>query len=274
VATAPVATTTHITKRNESGKRNRFPTDAEKNGEVGRTPRGVTIQENGDDSPKFRLPRLEVNPMKRDGLPPGEQRLRAACNGDNLAVADYMMSEMQFFFDEKMTKVLACLTATEKQLQTVLDAQNDTLRELSSVKSMLDTHGIQQNRIAATVAQAPAERREEERKGDQKRMEVERRKEGQKRMEAGRREEGQKRMEAGKERVPEERRRGKARRRRWRRRRRRRLPRGSGQLRGGPSGPRSPPGPTGPTQHGTGESIRCATPTPPPPPPPTIGSGG
>jgi hypothetical protein len=233
-ATAPVATPAHITKRNENGKRNRFPTDPEKNGEVGHTPRGVTTQENGDSSPKFRLPRPEVNPNKRDGLPPGEQRLRAACNGDNLAVADYMMSEMRFFFEEKMTKVLARLTETEKQLETVLDAQIDTLRELSSVKSMLDAHGIQQNRIAATVASGTQHNAPQPSQRDKRRIEEEeekRREEARKREEKKRREAekrkgkgkegapqeketveetvGQKRMEAEKEKAPEERRREK-----------------------------------------------------------------
>jgi hypothetical protein len=81
-----------------TGKRGRFLSEAEKNGEVGRTPGGIVEIEGGDDTALFALPRPVVDPhSRRDGLAPPTQQLRARLNDDNLAVSDYQLSQIQDF---------------------------------------------------------------------------------------------------------------------------------------------------------------------------------
>jgi hypothetical protein len=227
--TASVATPTpaHLAKKNTHGKRVRGKAD------LGRTPGGIVAMEGGDRTPKFGIPPVFKGPGSTEGLSLGEQKLRSAVSADNAGMARYIMTGLGEYLGNMLT---ASHEAHAAQLQSVLANQGkiyeelqSTRRKVAALEAKLEHQSIQQNRIAATVAQgttaAPQptqrnegqekrerekrerEKREREKREGQKRMEAERREEGQKRMEAGKEKVDQKRMEAEKERAPEERRR-------------------------------------------------------------------
>jgi type IV secretory pathway VirB10-like protein len=174
--------------------------------------------EGGDRTPKFGIPPVFKGPGSTEGLSPGEQKLRSAISADSAGMARYIMTGLGEYLGNMLT---ASHEAHAAQMQSVLANQGkiyeelqSTRRKVAALEAKLEHQSIQQNRIAATVAQGttaappPAQRNEEQEKKEREKRERERR-EGQKRMEAGKREEGQKRMEAEKERAPEERRREK-----------------------------------------------------------------
>jgi hypothetical protein len=90
-----------------TGKRSRFLSEAEKNGEVGRSPGGIVEIEGGDDTVLFALPRPVVDPHSRDGLAPPKQLLRARLNNDNLAVSNYQLSQIQDFVQQAINAVIS-----------------------------------------------------------------------------------------------------------------------------------------------------------------------
>jgi hypothetical protein len=139
-----------------TGKRGRFLSEAEKNGEVGRTPGGIVEIEGGDDTALFAIPRPIVDPHNRDGLAPPKQLLRSRLNNDNLAVSDYQLSQIQDFVQQAINAVIsnanALHAATSACLVAVEEAHAATNQELTTLKALLETQGIQQNRVAASIA--------------------------------------------------------------------------------------------------------------------------
>jgi flagellar biosynthesis GTPase FlhF len=139
-----------------TGKRGRFLSEAEKNGEVGRTPGGIVEIEGGDDTALFAIPRPIVDPHNHDGLAPPKQLLRARLNNDNLAVSDYQLSQIQDFVQQAINAVIsnanALHAATSTGLVAVEEAHAETNQELTTLKALLETQGIQQNRVAASIA--------------------------------------------------------------------------------------------------------------------------
>jgi hypothetical protein len=99
----------------------------------------------------------------RDGLRPSRQQFLARLNDDNLAVSDYQLSQIQDFVQQAIDAVIsnanALHAATSTRLVAVEEAHAATARELATtnqelttLKALLETQGIQQNRVAALIA--------------------------------------------------------------------------------------------------------------------------
>jgi hypothetical protein len=147
-----------------TGKRSRFLSEAEKNGEVGRTPGMIVEIEGGDNTTLFAFLRPIVDlDSSHDGLGPSKQQFRARLNNDNLGVSDYQLSQIQDFVQQAIDAVIsnanALHTATSTHLVAVEEVHAATTRELAAInqklatlEALLETQGIQQNQVAASIA--------------------------------------------------------------------------------------------------------------------------
>jgi hypothetical protein len=150
-ATGPVATPAHITKKNEHGKRFR------NNCDLGRTPQGVVELEGGDNTPRYgRQPPVVKPPgslgSSSAGFAPGEQKMRAIINADNVTVAQYAMAELGDYIAQLIAPIVAGQQAAEKKLDSVSEELRATHQKVVALEAKLEHQSIQQNRVAASIA--------------------------------------------------------------------------------------------------------------------------
>jgi Skp family chaperone for outer membrane proteins len=148
-ATGPVATPAHITKKNEHGKRFR------NNCDLGRTPHGIVELEGGDDTPRYgRQPPVVQPPgsLSFAEFAPGEQKMRAIINADNVTVAQYAMAELGNYIARLIAPIVAGQQAAEKKLDSVSEELRATHQKVAALEAKLEHQGIQQNRVAASIA--------------------------------------------------------------------------------------------------------------------------
>jgi hypothetical protein len=149
-ATEPVATPTHITKKNEHGKRFR------NNCDLGCTPHGVVELEGGDNAPRYGRKPPVVKPPGSLGsfteFATGEQKMRAIINADNVTVAQYAMAELGDYIAQLIAPIVASQQTAEKKLDSVFEELHATNQKVAALEAKLETQSIQQNRVAASIA--------------------------------------------------------------------------------------------------------------------------
>jgi hypothetical protein len=148
-ATGPVATPAHITKKNAHGKRFR------NNCDLGRTPHGVVELEGGDNTTRYgRQPPVVKPPgsLSFAEFAPGEQKMRAIINADNVTVAQYAMAELGDYIARLIAPIVAGQQAAEKKLDSVSEELRATHQKVAALEAKLEHQGIQQNRVAASIA--------------------------------------------------------------------------------------------------------------------------
>jgi hypothetical protein len=148
-ATGPVATPAHITKKNAHGKRFR------NNCDLGRTPHGVVELEGGDNTPRYgRQPPVVKPPgsLSFAKFAPGEQKMRAIINADNVTVAQYAMAELGDYIAQLIAPIVAGQQAAEKKLDSVSEELRATHQKVTAFEAKLEHQSIQQNRVAASIA--------------------------------------------------------------------------------------------------------------------------
>jgi Skp family chaperone for outer membrane proteins len=176
-ATEPAATPAHITKKNEHGKRFRNEYD------LGRTPRGVVELEGGDNTPRYGRQPPVVKPPGSLGsssakFAPGEQKMRAIINADNVTVAQYAMAELGDYIAQLIAPIVAGQQAAEKKLDSVCEELRATHQKVAALEAKLEHQSIQQNRVAASIAhqqrQQPQQQQQQQRQQQQQQQQQQR----------------------------------------------------------------------------------------------------
>jgi hypothetical protein len=152
-----VATPAHITKKNQYGKRIRNKYD------LGRTPHRVV--EYGRKPPMVKPPG-SLGPSLTE-FAPGEQKMRAIINADNVIVAQYAMAELGDYIAQLIAPIVAGEQAAEKKLDSVSEELRATHQKVVALEAKLEHQSVQQNRVAASIAnqqrQQPQQQQQQQR---------------------------------------------------------------------------------------------------------------
>jgi hypothetical protein len=176
-AMEPMATPGYITKNNEHGKRFWNKCD------LGRTPHGVVELDGGDNTLRYgRKPPVVKPPGSLSSslaeCAPGEQKMRAIINADNVIVAQYAMAELGDYIAQLIAPIVAGQQAAEKKLDAVSEELYATHQKVVALEAKLEHQSIQQNRVATSIAhhqrQQPQQQQQQQRQQQQQQQQQQR----------------------------------------------------------------------------------------------------